>query len=90
MGTIVNSAAYIIKGTIIDASYLQYRDSSPITSKGEGWINPNPMIVKPKSKSLKLKEFDSWPKLDPKRKWNANLTGANLMIVNGTKYQPMP
>ena len=31
------------------------------------------MIIKPKSKPLRLKEFDSWPKLDPKGKWNANL-----------------
>ena len=32
------------------------------------------MIVKLKAKSLILKEFDSWPKLDPKGKWNADLT----------------
>ena len=31
------------------------------------------MIIKSKLKSLKLKEFDSWPKLDPKGKWDANL-----------------
>src|SRR6266498_72655 len=52
---------------------LQYRDSSPTTSKGEEWINPNPKIVKLKSKSLMLKKFDSWLKLDPKGKWNADL-----------------
>jgi len=46
----------------------QYHDSSSTMSKGGGWINSNPMIVKPKSKSLRLKEFDSWPKLDPKGK----------------------
>ncbi len=39
---------------------LQYHDSSPITSsEEEGWINPNPMIIKLKSKSPKPKEFDS-------------------------------
>ena len=31
------------------------------------------MIVKPKKKSLIPKEFDSWPKLDPKGKWNTDL-----------------
>ncbi len=31
------------------------------------------MIIKLKSKSLRPKEFDSWPKLDLKGKWNANL-----------------
>ena len=51
----------------------QNRDSSPTTSKGGEWINPNPMIVKSKSKSPRLKEFDNWPKLDPKGKWNADL-----------------
>ena len=29
------------------------------SSEGEGWINSNPMIVKPKAKSLIPKEFDS-------------------------------
>ncbi len=54
---------------------LQPRSRSPIIkSEGEGWINPNPMIVKPKQKSLIPKEFDSWPKLNPKGKWNANQT----------------
>src|SRR6266542_1484840 len=47
--------------------------SSPTSSEG-GWINPNPMIVKPKSKLPMPKEFDSWPKLNSKGKWNANLT----------------
>ena len=51
----------------------QYRSSSPTTSEGEGWINPNPMIVKLKAKSLMLKEFNSWLKLDPKGKRNADL-----------------
>ncbi len=51
----------------------QYHDSSLTISEEEGWINPNPMIVKLKSKSSRLKEFDSWPKLDPKGKWNADL-----------------
>ena len=31
------------------------------------------MIIKPKSKSARPKEFDSWPKLDPKGKWNIDL-----------------
>ena len=31
------------------------------------------MIVKSKAKSPISKEFDSWPKLDPKGKWNADL-----------------
>ncbi len=48
--------------------------SSPTISEGEGWINPNPMIVKPKQKSLIPKEFDSWPKLNLKGKWNADQT----------------
>jgi len=47
---------------------LQYHDSSPTTSEGGGWINSNPIIIKSKTKSLKLKEFDSWPKLDSKGK----------------------
>ena len=51
----------------------QHSSSSLTTSKGGGWINPNLMIVKSKSKSPILKEFDSWPKLDPKGKWNADL-----------------
>src|SRR6266540_5617378 len=47
----------------------QPQSRSPTTeSKGGGWINPNPMIVKPKQKSLIPKEFDSWPKLKPKGK----------------------
>ena len=53
----------------------QYRSSSPITSnEGGGWINPNPMIMKLKQKSLIPKEWDSWPKLDPKGKWNPDQT----------------
>jgi len=48
-------------------------DNSSTISKGEGWINPNPRITNPKSKTLRPKEFDSWPKLDPKGKWNADL-----------------
>ncbi len=32
------------------------------------------MIVKPKAKSPIPKEFDSWPKLDLKGKWNPDLT----------------
>ena len=32
------------------------------------------MIVKPKQKSPIPKEFDSWPKLNPKRKWNPDQT----------------
>ena len=52
---------------------FQYYDSSPITSEEGGWINPNPIIVKPKSPK-RPKEFDNWPKLDPKGKWNADLT----------------
>ncbi len=50
----------------------QNRSSSPTTSEG-GWINPNPIIIKPKSKSPIPKEFDSWPKLNLKGKWNADL-----------------
>ncbi len=54
-------------------SQYQYRSHSPTTeSEGEGWINSNPMIVKPKQKSLIPKEFDSWPKLDPNKKWDCN------------------
>src|SRR6266542_4330383 len=53
----------------------QPRSCSPTTeSEGGGWINPNPMIMKPKQKSLIPKEFDSWPKLDPKGKWNVDQT----------------
>src|SRR6266540_6546620 len=53
----------------------QPRSRSPtIESEGGGWINSNLMIVKPKQKSPILKEWDSWPKLDPKGKWNANQT----------------
>ncbi len=53
----------------------QPHSKSPITdSKGEGWINPNPMIVKFKQKSLIPKEFDSWPKLNPNGKWNPDQT----------------
>src|SRR6266498_3057357 len=49
----------------------QYRSRSPITeSEGGGWINPNPMIVKPKQKSPIPKEWDSWPKLDPNKEWD--------------------
>src|SRR6266542_2613525 len=56
-------------------SELQDRSRSPTTeSEGEGWINSNPMIVKPKQKSPIPKEWDSWPKLDPKGKWNADQT----------------
>ncbi len=46
----------------------QYRDNFSITSKEGGWINPNLMIVKSKSKASRPKEFDSWPKLDLKGK----------------------
>src|SRR6266511_960595 len=54
---------------------LQYRSHSLTTeSEGGGWINPNPMIVKLKQKSPIPKEWDSWPKLDPKGKWNADQT----------------
>src|SRR6266545_1806830 len=54
---------------------LQYHSHSPTTeSEGGGWINSNPMIIKPKQKSTIPKEFDSWPKLDPKGKWNADQT----------------
>ena len=49
-------------------STSQYHNSSLITSEGEEWINPNLMIVKSKSKYLMPKEFNSWPKLDPKGK----------------------
>ncbi len=52
----------------------QTQSSSPMASEGEGWINLNPMIVKPKQKSLILKEFDSWLKLNLKRKWNPDQT----------------
>ncbi len=53
----------------------QNRSSSPTTgSEGGGWINLNLIVIKSKSKSLMPKEFDSWPKLDPKGKWNADLT----------------
>src|SRR6266540_191573 len=39
---------------------LQYRSHSPTTeSEGGGWINSNPMIVKPKQKSPIPKEWDS-------------------------------
>ena len=56
-----------------NSSFYQYRSSSPTTdSEGEEWINSNPMIVKLKAKSLIPKEFDSWPKFDPKGKWNAD------------------
>ena len=49
----------------------QYRSHSPTTeSEGGGWINSNPMIVKPKQQSLIPKEFDSWPKLDPNKEWD--------------------
>ena len=52
-------------------SQFHYRSHFPTTeSEGGGWINSNPMIVKPKQKSPILKEFDSWSKLDPKGKWN--------------------
>ena len=57
--------------TPTDQNCSNFSDTS---SEGEGWINPNPMIVKPKSKSSLPKEFDSWPKLNPKGKWNADLT----------------
>ena len=52
------------------------RNSFPTESEGGGWINSNPMIVKPKSKakSLILKEWDSWPKLDLNGKWNSDQT----------------
>jgi len=52
-------------------SSFHYRAESStftVSSEGRGWININPMILKPKSKSLKLKEFDSWLKLDLKGK----------------------
>src|SRR6266498_2197121 len=53
----------------------QPHNRSPITdSEGGGWINSNPMIIKPKQTSPIPKEWDSWPKLDPKRKWNADQT----------------
>ena len=56
-------------------SELQDRSRSPTTeSEGEGWINFNLMIVKPKQKLPIPKEWDSWPKLDPKGKWNADQT----------------
>ena len=46
----------------------QNRSNSLTTSsEGGGWINPNLMIVKPKAKSLMLKEFDSWPKSTSKK-----------------------
>ena len=65
----------------------QNRSRSPTTeSEGGGWINSNLMIVKLKQKSLILKEFDSWPKLDSNGKWNPTKYGADLMKVNGTKY----
>src|SRR6266540_2423550 len=49
----------------------QPRSYSPTTeSEGGGWINPNPMIVKLKQKSLIPKEFDTWPKLDPNKEWD--------------------
>ena len=52
-----------------------YRSRSLTTeSEGGGWINPNPMILKPKQESPIPKEWDSWPKLDPKGKWNAEQT----------------
>src|SRR6266540_784337 len=39
---------------------FQYRNRSPTTESEEGgWINPNPMIVKPKQKFPIPKEFDS-------------------------------
>src|SRR6266540_6207827 len=50
----------------------QNRSSSSSSEEGR-WINTNSMIIKPKSKSLMPKEFDSWLKLDLKGKWNANL-----------------
>ena len=54
---------------------FQDRSRSPTTeSEGGGWINFNPMIVKPKQKSLIPKEWDSWPKLDPNKKWNPDQT----------------
>ncbi len=47
------------------------RSRSPTTeSEGGGWINSNPMIVKPKQKSPIPKEWDSWPKLDPNKEWD--------------------
>ena len=42
-------------------------------SEEGGQINSNPMIIKPKTKASRTKEFDSWPKLDPKGEWNADL-----------------
>src|SRR6266540_6854786 len=60
---------------LIPQPQLQYRSHSPTTeSEGGGWINPNLMIIKPKQKSPIPKEWDSWPKLDPKGKWNADQT----------------
>ncbi len=56
----------------------QYRNDSPTISEGGEWINPNPIIAKPKSKSSMPKEFDNWPKLDPKGKWNADLIWGEL------------
>src|SRR6266542_4871880 len=45
-----------------------YHSRSPTTeSEGGGWINSNPMIVKPKQKYPILKEWDNWPKLDPNK-----------------------
>ncbi len=67
MGTIASNAASIIKDTIIDTPHLNL-NLATTDSEGGGWINPNPMIVKPKAKSLIIKEFDSWPKLDPNGK----------------------
>ncbi len=50
---------------------LQYCSHFSTTeSEGEGWINSNPMIVKLKQKFPIPKEWDSWPKLDPNKKWD--------------------
>src|SRR6266542_1592140 len=50
---------------------LQSRNHSlTIGSEGGGWINPNPIIVKPKKNFPIPKEFDSWPKLDLNKEWD--------------------
>ena len=38
----------------------------------------NPIIIKPKTKSSRPKEFDNWPKLDLKGKWNTDLSWGGL------------
>src|SRR6266542_2682984 len=49
----------------------QYRSRSPTTeSEGGGWINSNPMVIKPRQETPIFKEFDTWPKLDPNKEWD--------------------